>query len=75
MTATQAPIPLPEMTKPQEHTTRQRPGKGRHNIRVGTSCNQLMGAEVRHLKTSGLEGRIQLHFQLDRTYHSLQVCQ
>src|SRR4030043_356328 len=49
---------------PGDLTPRHRPGQGRHKIRVVISCIQLMGAEVRHLMTGGLEGRSQLHFQL-----------
>jgi hypothetical protein len=49
---------------PGDLTPRHRPRQGPHKIRVVISCNQLMGAEVRHLITGGLEGRSQLPFQL-----------
>jgi hypothetical protein len=52
---------------PGDLTPRHRPGQGHHKIRVVISDNQLMGAEVRHLMTGGLEGRSQLPFQLKPT--------
>ena len=68
LAATQAPTPLPQMAKtPVDLTTGHRPGQGHHKIRVVISGFQLMGTEVRHLISGGLEGRSQLHFQLKPT--------
>jgi hypothetical protein len=52
---------------PGDLTPRHRPGHGHHKIRVVISRIQLMGVEVRHLKTVDLEGRSQLHLQLKPT--------
>jgi hypothetical protein len=40
------------------------PGQWHYKIGVVISYNQLMGAEVLHFITGGLEGLSQLHFQL-----------